>query len=126
MLKFCFLEMITRLIGAMRNPGLMDGTVTLQEVFSNVMCQLPNEKRISQMWSTTPFKLDFPSCTNIYIPHRFYLKDRTVVKFFDGFVDYLKECKNNLVLITAPPGMGNLVLQWSYALSSLLRCISIL
>jgi len=102
--------MIKRLITELGNPGLEKGEMTLQEVLTKVTCESRNEPPFAQMWSTMSLKLDFPKHKNIYIPHRFKEPHMAFSTFnyesFTSFVQTLVSCENQLVLVSAPPGMG--------------------
>jgi len=101
--------MINRLMTELNNPGLRDGRVTLQQVFSSTICTSTKEPRVSQIWSTMPLKLDFLKRTNKYVPHRFIKYShkgiKSVIKF-ERFVDTLVSCEKQVVVMFAPPGMG--------------------
>jgi len=80
--------------------------VTLQEVLTEVTRESRNGPSLSQMWSTMSRKLDFPKCKDIYIPHRFNDLENYKRRGFDQIVQTLGSCENDLVFVSAPPGMG--------------------
>jgi hypothetical protein len=66
--------------------------------------------RVSQIWSTMHLKLDFPRCKDSYVTHSF-LTPRNPDGYyqmhnFSELVRIVASCNENVVLITAPPGMG--------------------
>jgi len=88
---------------------MRDGTVSLQEVLTKITRDSRNKPPLSQMWSTMSRKLDFPRCKDIYIPHKFreYGRHYRENSFkFDKCIEGLMRCENDLVLVSAPPGMG--------------------
>jgi len=97
------------LISELGNRGLKDGKVSLQEVLTKVTREARNEPPLSQMWSTMSRKLDFPKCKDIYIPHSIReLGETDPEKYlkFDECIEGLISCENDLVLVSASPGMG--------------------
>jgi len=101
---FFFLEMVSNLASGLQNYGLIDGSVTLQDVLTNVICKSEKESNIQQIWSTMPYKLHFPECRDQYIPPRFKIGRDT--RSFTELANTLIEGKNQLMLIHASAGMG--------------------
>jgi len=101
---FFFLELVSNLASGLQNYGLIDGSVTLQDVLMNVICKSEKESNIQQIWSTMPYKLHFPECRDRYIPPRFKIGRDT--RSFTELVNTLIEGKNQVTLVHAPPGMG--------------------
>jgi len=79
--------------------------VSLQEVLTKVTSESRNEPPLSQIWSTMSRKLDFPKCKNIFIPRMFQKRVSSFHKF-ENFIGNVISCENDLVLVTALPGMG--------------------
>jgi predicted NACHT family NTPase len=52
-----------------------------------------------------PLKLDFPRCKDSYVPHNFFKQNEGRYNF-GRMVDVIAHCKEKVVLITAPPGIG--------------------
>jgi predicted NACHT family NTPase len=64
-----------------------------------------SSSRVSQISSIMDLKLDFPSCKDSYVPHKFRPNSGSKINFSEA-VNTVANCAERVVLITAPPGMG--------------------
>jgi predicted NACHT family NTPase len=95
----------------LRNPGMKTGITHLQEKLSQILTSTTKTStRVSQIWSTLDLKLDFPKCTDIYVPHNFSSKSKSDDEYlrynFHRAVDTVAQCAEKVIVITASPGMG--------------------
>jgi hypothetical protein len=98
-------EIATCLIENLQSMDLGKGGSLLQEKLPQVSPSTRSSTRVSQIWSTMHLKLDFPTSTDSYVPHNFECCRRKIFNF-DETVDFVANCTERVILITAPPGMG--------------------
>jgi NACHT domain len=106
-------EIAASLIEILQSPDLKTGETFLQEKLSRMLKSNNSSTFVSQIWATMHLKLDFPRCTDSYVPQIFSTPRPTDASYyytysynFGEVVSIVANSNKRLVLISAPPGMG--------------------